>query len=337
MEKEKEKAVELYKKATEQGYDQAPSEALIATCALAIENLDHSGATALANLLMNKASGNISTAFVILEKLRSTYTCVDPSLPEQKAAADSAEQTVQHLSPEGKEADSEEQEDLRHAPRAQLEDNQLSPEEIETQLETLRLALEKQELHQREAEHYRALKLKVNLFLKNLGDVTTDAEHICHLIWEKLLELPFELPLAGACLMLEAMVTVLDHPAETEKYRLPARYSDRLAELMKLLHYVVKNFVKNEDMAERMYDANLPLVINAGFRSLIRCKNGPNCNDPNCQYNHERVKENCTHFLNGRCRNGDNCWYMHDEEQLPVCTHFQEGRCTYGKKCWKLH
>lgn len=45
----------------------------------------------------------------------------------------------------------------------------------------------------------------------------------------------------------------------------------------------------------------------------------------------------CTHFLQGDCRYGDNCWNLHPYDTRPVCKHFLRGDCKFGNKCRNRH
>ncbi|XP_076132773.1 makorin, ring finger protein, 4 isoform X1 [Alosa pseudoharengus] len=45
----------------------------------------------------------------------------------------------------------------------------------------------------------------------------------------------------------------------------------------------------------------------------------------------------CRHFMNGSCRYGQNCHYLHDYPSTGVCWYFQKGQCWFGDHCRYVH
>nr|XP_046251865.1 makorin, ring finger protein, 4 isoform X2 [Scatophagus argus] len=53
-----------------------------------------------------------------------------------------------------------------------------------------------------------------------------------------------------------------------------------------------------------------------------------------------RSRSICRHFINGSCRLGPRCNYLHEWPVLPsaqICRYFQKGGCWYGERCRYLH
>ncbi|XP_029995699.1 makorin, ring finger protein, 4 isoform X2 [Sphaeramia orbicularis] len=57
-------------------------------------------------------------------------------------------------------------------------------------------------------------------------------------------------------------------------------------------------------------------------------------------YASSRVGRVCRYFLNGNCKFGLRCKYLHESSVLPsvqICQYFQKGTCWYGVHCKYLH
>jgi hypothetical protein len=44
----------------------------------------------------------------------------------------------------------------------------------------------------------------------------------------------------------------------------------------------------------------------------------------------------CIYYLNGECKSGDECPYLHTKEK-PVCKMFQIEKCNFGDNCFNKH
>ena len=59
----------------------------------------------------------------------------------------------------------------------------------------------------------------------------------------------------------------------------------------------------------------------------------------------KKIDEVCNNYLEGRCRNGDECRRTHEPEGIAqniekldeVCNNFLEGRCRFGELCRRKH
>jgi hypothetical protein len=50
----------------------------------------------------------------------------------------------------------------------------------------------------------------------------------------------------------------------------------------------------------------------------------------------KKKKTACIYYLNGECKAGDDCAYVHTKEQ-PVCAMFQINKCNFGDRCFNKH
>ncbi|XP_066500251.1 makorin, ring finger protein, 4 isoform X2 [Hoplias malabaricus] len=55
---------------------------------------------------------------------------------------------------------------------------------------------------------------------------------------------------------------------------------------------------------------------------------------------HDLERQICRQFINGSCRYGQRCYYLHEWPMVPsaqVCRYFQKGGCWFGDNCRYLH
>ena len=84
---------------------------------------------------------------------------------------------------------------------------------------------------------------------------------------------------------------------------------------------------KKGDNCEYSHDKNR--------EDIPECKNGNRCSIVGCNYRHNKIRKECQYYNAGYCHKGKNCEYSHKPKE--VCINYLLGFCPNGPNCKLEH